>query len=179
MLRSWSCDLIAWSCYLIMLHDHVCLLMLLGHVAWSCYLSAHPYQSTLRTDPLQRSIPLSICQFNWQVNASLYIYWPPGPPGSSDARPRRPHLHGRLLRSSTHQFSHRFWRWVFSWFWCPFGLNCWWFFNAFCTTFSSIDLALIFHRCWDGFCFHFWCFFDDVPVRAPTMQNLDFLMTLQ
>ena len=39
-------------------------------------------------------------------------------------------------------------------------------------TFSSIDSALIFHRFWNGFVYHFWCLFDTFSVRARNLLNL-------
>ena len=54
------------------------LIMLLDHVAWSCYLimlldryGTNQLHETIKS--LNRSIPLPICQLNWQVNASLLI----------------------------------------------------------------------------------------------------------
>ena len=63
--------------------------MLLDHVTWSCYLIMllDRYctdQFHLRIDSTYRSNPLSICQFNWQANASINILGP-GPSGASRA----------------------------------------------------------------------------------------------
>ena len=59
------------------------LILLLDHVTWSCYWSCYLIMLLdryctdrfhLRIDSSYRSNPLSICQFNWQANASLLIY---------------------------------------------------------------------------------------------------------
>ena len=56
----WSCNLtVTRSCYLIMLQDHV---------TWSIPLIG----ATKRSAPRTNKINCSICQFNWQVHASIF-----------------------------------------------------------------------------------------------------------
>ena len=43
---------------------------------------------------------------------------------------------------------------------------------CFCITFSSIEFALTFQRCWDGLGYHIWCFFGTFSVRARNLVNL-------
>ena len=63
---------------------------------------------------------------------------------------------------------------AFGWFLAPFWAPFLVIFHVFCITFSSMEFVLIFHWFWDEFWSHFWCFFDDFPVRALTLQNLEF-----